>query len=132
MQERSEPVGDLLSRFTPAPALDRDSLVFEAGRRSAGRPWLWIGVYVFLTLGQGATMALLWPRAKLLEPIPELEGPGPFVIPSLPPPPSEFWTPRTSPDDAIAGHSPVSAGEYVDSVVPVRAGAIAGQQLLDD
>ena len=65
----SEPLAERLSRFTPdAGKLDRDALLFAAGRASVrpGRPWMALaGV---LTASQLLTLLFLWPRTPSATP----------------------------------------------------------------
>jgi hypothetical protein len=59
-----------LGGLTPAlPALDRDRLLYEAGRRSARRPWGWpvAGVFAVLSIGLGARLATVPVPARSVE-----------------------------------------------------------------
>ena len=59
----SEPFLERLSRFTPyAGGLDRDALLFAAGRGSARPNRGWITLAVLLTNTQVLSLVLLWPR----------------------------------------------------------------------
>jgi hypothetical protein len=59
----SEPFLERLSRFTPsAGGLDRDSLLFAAGRGSARPNRGWITVATLLANTQILSLILLWPR----------------------------------------------------------------------
>src|SRR6185369_6958524 len=61
----SEPVSERLSRFTPdASGLDRDALLFEAGRASARPSWRWKGLAAALAASQLLTLWLLWPASQ--------------------------------------------------------------------
>jgi hypothetical protein len=59
----SEPHVERLSRFTPdRGALDRDALLFAAGRATARSNRGWIALAAVLAVSQGATLLfLLWP-----------------------------------------------------------------------
>jgi hypothetical protein len=72
-----------LSRFTPDPGnLDRDNLLFEAGRRSVPPPRRWQILAGILSVAQVLTLVLLWPRA-----LPPVESPNvPPSLPSVEPP----------------------------------------------
>jgi hypothetical protein len=71
----SEPSLERLSRFTPdAGGLDRDALLYVAGRRSARPNRAWIALAAALAVSQALTLALLWPR------------PAPPAVSPLPPP----------------------------------------------
>jgi hypothetical protein len=59
----SEPLAEHLSRFTPDPTgLDRDALLFAAGRASARANRKWQALVGTLALSQVLTLVLLWPR----------------------------------------------------------------------
>jgi len=59
----SEPLAEHLSRFTPdATSLDRDALLFAAGRASVRRNRKWQAVAGVLALSQVLTLVCLWPR----------------------------------------------------------------------
>jgi hypothetical protein len=60
----SESFLERLSRFTPASGLDRDALLFAAGRASArpSRPWMALGGTLAAT--QLVSLVLLWPHAS--------------------------------------------------------------------
>src|SRR5262249_58967092 len=63
MPDRPDPVTDRLARFTPAAAgLDRDALLFEAGRRSARSSRLWPLAAGLLAVSQVATLVVLLPH----------------------------------------------------------------------
>jgi hypothetical protein len=60
----SEPFLERLSRFTPdASGLDRDSLLFEAGRASARPNRGWKCLSAVLATTQLLALAVLWPQA---------------------------------------------------------------------
>jgi hypothetical protein len=59
----SEPLAERLSRFTPdGSGLDRDALLFAAGRASARPGRRWRVVAGVLAASQLLTLLLLWPR----------------------------------------------------------------------
>ena len=59
----SEPFLDRLSRFTPdARGLDRDALLFAAGRASVRPNRRWIALATLLANTQIVSLILLWPR----------------------------------------------------------------------
>jgi len=92
----SEPVSERLSRFTPdASGLDRDALLFEAGRASARPGWHWKGLAAALAASQLLTLWLLWPRT----PTTGSPSPAPPALTPAAPPgsgesaePSGLWT----------------------------------------
>ena len=59
----SEPFLERLSRFTPdAGGLDRDALLFAAGRGSARPNRGWMTLATLLASTQALSLVLLWPR----------------------------------------------------------------------
>lgn len=60
----SEPFLERLSRFTPHLGdLDRDALLFAAGRASARPNRLWKSLSAVLVATQALSLACLWPRS---------------------------------------------------------------------
>jgi hypothetical protein len=60
----SEPLAERLSRFTPnTTALDRDALLFAAGRASVRPSRCWKVVAGTLAISQLLTIVCLWPQA---------------------------------------------------------------------
>jgi hypothetical protein len=58
-----EPIVESLTRFTPdAGGLDRDAILFAAGRASARPNRKWMALAGSLAACQLITLALLWPR----------------------------------------------------------------------
>lgn len=79
----SEDVIDTLGRFSPAP-MDRDAILFAAGRASAKPPGRWKWIAASLAVSQCLTLCL-WLAPKKPEPptiVPELRS----VEPDEPPP----------------------------------------------
>ncbi len=116
----SEPIGKRLSRFTPdAGGLDRDALLFAAGRASARPSRRWKAVAGALAASQLLTLALLWPHT------PQAAGPAPAppqvaVQPSPPPPAApDSWAVNwlRAPD----GPPPPAAADFVPDDPPLRA-----------
>ena len=61
----SEPILERLSRFTPdAGRLDRDALLFAAGRSSARPNRGWMTLASLLAGTQALSLALLWPHSS--------------------------------------------------------------------
>jgi|SRR5882724_7940231 len=70
-----EPIIESLSRFTPgAGGLDRDAILFAAGRASARPNRKWMALAGSLAASQLVTLALLWPR-----PTPVVNSNGPLI-----------------------------------------------------
>jgi hypothetical protein len=93
---------DRLSRFTPnAPGLDRDAILFAAGRRSARGAWAWKVATALLIVTQVATLVALWPKEPaVVNPVVAPPAPVPAPAPLPPPasPPPDVWTAGMSPD----------------------------------
>ncbi len=121
----SEPPVERLMRFTPdAGSLDRDALLFAAGRASARANRAWVALAGALAAAQVLTLVLLWPRPAAPA------GPGP-----APPPPAILEPLPVSGDgpdlltlqrrllESPAGDLPPPAGvdPLVESAVPLRA-----------
>ena len=120
----SEPLLERLSRFTPdAGGLDRDGLLYAAGRASARPNRGWIALAAGLAVTQALTLVLLWPR-----PAPT----APQV--ALPPAPLESYAPEEpeSPDLLTARQGLLQAdpepppvapkpGTFVEPEPPLRA-----------
>jgi hypothetical protein len=65
----SEPLEERLSRFTPdATGLNRDALLFSAGRASMHPSRHWQALVGVLAASQLLTFVCLWPRAPLSPP----------------------------------------------------------------
>jgi hypothetical protein len=109
-----EPIAQRLSRFTPdATGLDRDALLFAAGRTSARPNRIWQALAGTFFAAQILTLVVLWPR-----PLPQPEKPA-----SLPPP--LFAAPPRTPSTGEAGelwsiHRQMyeSEGNYVPPATP--------------
>jgi hypothetical protein len=72
----SEPILDRLSKFTPdAGALDRDALLFAAGRASARPNRGWITLAAVLAGAQVLSLVFLWPQPSFTPP-----GSGTVVV----------------------------------------------------
>jgi hypothetical protein len=58
MPDRPDPLTDALARFTPTARLDRDELLYRAGRASNRAGRLWRGVAALLLATNAATLAV--------------------------------------------------------------------------
>jgi hypothetical protein len=126
----SEPFLERLTRFTPdAGGLDRDALLFAAGRGSARPNRVWIALAATLAVTQVLTLALWWSQPG---PIAQAPSPAPphNAAPSPAEPPisdstedpgmwSAYHVLRESELDTRP-NSP-STGKYVESGPPLRA-----------
>lgn len=85
-----DPLATRLSRFTPdASGLDRDALLFAAGRASVRPARGWVVLVGVLTASQLVTLVLFW-----------LQAATPVAAPTTPP--SRLATPRPPPADELA------------------------------
>jgi hypothetical protein len=114
-----EPLEQRLSRLTPdGSSLDRDALLFAAGRASVRPGRRWPALAAVLACSQVLTLALLWPRPTPPEPAPA-PTPAPVAVegPDLAPPP---------PDPSEQGVLRAgSLSEKGDLAAPVRAADLA-------
>lgn len=117
MPDRPDPLTDVLARFTPVPGLDRDALMFEAGRRTA-RPWRVRVVAGLLAVSNVVLVLALGMRdsSPVLPPTPAPPPAAEFVLPS--PPPSDVWS-AGSPPDVLASPPPPLDGEFVAAGPPL-------------
>jgi hypothetical protein len=125
MPDRPDPVTDRLVRFTPSAAgLDRDALLFAAGRRSARGSRLWPVAAALLAVSQVVTLIALWPSERVAQPVvspAEVNSPPPESVAPVAPSASDVWTVRSDPD---VMQSPAPAtGEFVSTGPPLMAGS---------
>jgi hypothetical protein len=93
----SEPLAERLSAFTPdGSGLDRDGLLFAAGKASARPNTWWVALAGLLAAGQVATLVWLWPK-----PPPRVVTPAPVVAPA-PAEPDEHPAPAPPPESSPA------------------------------
>lgn len=86
----SDPLTRTLSRFTPEGGVDRDTLMYQAGRASVPSPVRWKALAAMLALGQALTLLALLARPDA----PEAEAsPDPTIVPS-PAMPAGGWMAR--------------------------------------
>jgi hypothetical protein len=127
----SQPFPERLSRFTPdAGTLDRDGLLYAAGRASARPNRGWIALAAALAVAEVLTLVVLWPSpappvAQL--PPPAVQPPAPGPAPEAPTPDAPdspgVWSVRHGLQEPDAGDRPEPAnpGTVVDSGPPLRA-----------
>ena len=126
MPDRPDPVTDRLARFTPSAAgLDRDALLFAAGRRSGRGSRLWPAAVALLAVSQAVTLVMLWPGSQ--EPVTSAPAAPAFApVPSLSVPPNssspDLWTAGSSPDVLAAPPSGRPGEVFVTSEPPLTAG----------
>ncbi len=126
----SEPFLERLSRFTPnAGTLDRDALLFAAGRASARPNRGWMTMASVLAVTQTLSLAILWPRpsapaAGALVLVPVATRPAPPE--TIGPPGSDsvsnsgMWTARHRLLDLETDERPVGDISFIDSGPPLR------------
>jgi hypothetical protein len=116
----SESFAERLSRFTPdASGLDRDALLFAAGRASVRPGKRWMAIAGALAASQLLTLLFLWPRQPEAAP---LGIPTPAIAvesesPLAPPDPSS-WIALRERVLAAVGDLPSPAAE--DSLMPAQ------------
>jgi hypothetical protein len=127
----SEPFIERLSRFTPdAGGLDRDALLYAAGRASARPNRAWIALAAALALTQPLSLVLLWlylipPAAHVPADVVSLPAPA-ATVESAAAESSEsagLWSARYSVWGLEAAKSsvPAQAVTFIDSGPPLRA-----------
>src|SRR5438105_6699370 len=131
-----EDLAERLSRFSPdGSGLDRDALLFAAGRASVRPPRRWAAVAGALAACQVVTLALLWPRpAPPAGPL--ATGVPPRVVeptPSRPADPDELGalTRRLLRSGADDLGPPVAVDTLAPSSPPLHASATAPPPGLD-
>src|SRR5262249_11048089 len=131
----SEPFIERLSRFTPdGSGLDRDALLFAAGRASFRRNWVWPTLAGLLTVSQFLTLAVLWPRSMpIAEPLVANEPMPEFIrtsSPSISPDSAALWllsrnvfqspdgdlAPPAAIDRWIVADRPLYAGQHLTAI----------------
>jgi hypothetical protein len=116
----SEPLADRLKRFTPdGAALDRDALLFQAGRASVRPRRGWMLLALALAFSQAAMLAVFWPR-----PVPSV-GPA-RVEPAQPP--AEPLAPTPSPDPSEW----LTLNRQVFAETDLPSGGLAGPLVPDE
>jgi hypothetical protein len=126
----SEPILERMSRFTPdAGRLDRDALLFAAGRGSARPNRGWMTLAALLASTQVLSLVLLWPGASLPDGRP---GVAVAVAPLPSPPPTlearapedlaspGAWSARQRLLKPTAGDLPDDTLTLIDSGPPLR------------
>ena len=125
----SEPILERLSRFTPdAGRLDRDALLFAAGRASARPNRGWKTLASLLAGTQALSLALLWPHSS-----PSV-GKSTVSLASVPAPPaapgppatgasadSGLWSARRGLLEPDASDRPAGDMTFIDRGPPLRA-----------
>ncbi len=124
-------VPDRLARFTPAAGrLDRDEILFQAGRASAPTPRVWKLAVAGLIV---SNLVALAPRPAPPSPVPVADAPRsePVELPAAAPPESPGVVPHPSSylalsrrwDGADPPPAPVPAGPAAPTPKPLTAGS---------
>ncbi len=114
-----DPLATQLSRFTPDGAgLDRDVLLFAAGKASARPNHRWIAFAGALAASQVISLGIwLWPQPDVktagTNPLPRIEAPAESV--TTPSSPSTMWALNLL---YFAGDKQLPAWETVESMMP--------------
>jgi hypothetical protein len=104
----SEPIAERLSRFTPeAAGLDRDALLFAAGRAAARPSRWWVAAACLLALSQGVTLICLWPR----QPVPVSSAPAAPTTPAVQPSPADPPSTAEDPQPWAMTRQALTSGE---------------------
>jgi hypothetical protein len=121
----SEPI-ERLSRFTPASSIDRDALLFAAGRAAARPNRRWHALCAALATTQLLMLGLVfWPRADVMQPDRSLPlVPVVKIVPRESPerPPPSLWQQRAlaiASDGELPAAAPVA--NPMTSKRPLRA-----------
>jgi hypothetical protein len=125
----SEPIFERLSRFTPdAGGLDRDALLFAAGRASARPNRGWMTLASLLAGTQALSLALLWPHSSpsVGQPTVSIAGvPAPSAAPGPPATGASadpgLWTARHGLLRPEAVDHPAGDVTFIESEPPLRA-----------
>ncbi len=137
----SEPFLERLSRFTPdAGSLDRDALLFAAGRASARPNRRWMTLTSLLAATQMFSLVLLWPRQHANLPT----GGSAVAITTEPAPPpapeaqafeavasSCLWSAHRTLRESESEDRPPANVNFVDSGPPLRASGPIPPSLLN-
>jgi hypothetical protein len=136
----SESILERLSRFTPdASGLDRDALLFAAGRNSVRPNRIWKTVACLLAATQASLLVLLWPRptsptspstmsiATVVIPQRALDHPRPEAFPS----PPYVLSARHSLLESDLETPPPADVTFIDQGPPLRAFAPLPVSLLN-
>ncbi len=121
----SEPLEERLSRFTPdATGLNRDALLFAAGRASMRPSRRWQALVAVLATSQLLTLVCLWPRTPSSPPETPFIAAEPFrrdPLPATQPDPSELRALRQQMLDTDLEYTPPPCYEPMPPEPPLRA-----------
>jgi hypothetical protein len=131
----SEPVAERLSRFTPERGgLDRDALLFAAGRASARPSRGWMALAGALAASQMLTLALFWPRPlpSGSDVVADAVAVAPAEVLSSPEPaPSALWALRQRLLEPGQPAPEPAAQDVIPDPPPLRVFPVSSDLLLD-
>jgi hypothetical protein len=137
----SERILETLSRFTPnAAGLDRDSLLYAAGRASVRPNRAWIALTSVLASTQLLSLFVLWPRSQPNSVLSQVAGPvaaAPAPRPGIAPRAGEASVSparrylRRSLQEPVSAYRPPDNLALIDSVPPLRANGPSRRSLLN-
>jgi hypothetical protein len=136
-----DPFLERLSRFTPdAGRLDRDALLFAAGRSSARPNCRWVAIASVLASTQVLSLAVLWPRANSNRPT---DGSA-VAVATLPAPSaanepsaseavadSALWRARWGLLEPDSEYRPAAGVTFIETEPPLRASRPIRRSLLN-
>jgi hypothetical protein len=125
----SEPFLERLNRFTPdAGSLERDALLFAAGRGSARPNRAWMSIAALLAGTQVVSIVLLWPQSmSRMDGTSLATAARPTPSPALEPAMSEtapnpgLWTVHHGLSESELEDRPDSSVSLIDAEPPLRA-----------
>jgi hypothetical protein len=125
----SEPLLERLSRFTPdTGGLDRDALLFAAGRESARPNRGWMALASLLAGTQALSLAMLWPRPTppaggLAGPVARVTAPTEALGPPAPETSADpgLWSARHGLLGPEIVDRPAGDMTFIESEPPLRA-----------
>ena len=135
----SDQFAKFLSRLTPsAGTLDRDGLLFAAGRASVRPHRGWRTMAVLLASSQALSLAILWPHSNS----PVAGIPGPMAVAPVPPSqiaPATFrananpgvWSARRSLEVSDLEERPDATITFIESGPPLRAFGLPPESVLN-
>ena len=134
----SEPFLERLSRFTPdAGSLERDALLFAAGRGSARPNRMWVTLAAMLASTQVLSLVLLWPQpmsriggsslSTVTQPMPR---PATELAAREAPANAGLWTVHQDLSESELEEHPDSTVTLIDTEPPLRAFASPPSSIL--
>jgi hypothetical protein len=134
----SEPFVENLSRFTPdSGGLNRDEIIFAAGRRSVRPNRGWITLASALAATQALSLVILWPSGRPLPPgLTVVHGTAPAAAPALENASSALdhpgvWSAHLNLAELEPEERPAGDISLIESGPPLRAFAPSRVSLLD-